>query len=160
MENNLYSELKTGLKWSIPYIAGGIISALNPQYRDVWLKYYLLFNSLSLEKITVEIVILISAVVLIGTFLEELMFRGMIQQYIKKFTTPRISVLITAGIFAIAHCGHFFSLSVSLDDVVALFVLGILTGFAFNKYNFRISSFIPHLVFNLKFIIFVPVMLI
>jgi membrane protease YdiL (CAAX protease family) len=92
--------------------------------------------------------------------LEELVFRGMIQQHMKKYAGPRISVLITAGIFAIAHLGNILFSPGALSQVATLFLLGILTGFAFNKYNSCISSFIPHFVFNLRFIIVVPLMLI
>lgn len=159
-KTNLYSRIKTGLKWSIPYIVVIGLATLVPEGRNLMLKSYLLMNKLSLENITIEIVILISAAILISTFLEELIFRGMIQQHIKKFTTPRKSVLITAGIFAIAHFGQFFIIPVSFRDVVSWFIAGIFTGFAFNKYNSCISSFIPHLVLNLKFIIVVPLMLI
>ena len=147
------------MKWSIPFIIFIGLVTLAPEGRDVMLKRYLLENKLSLENITIISVILTSAGILIASFLEELIFRGMIQQHIKKFVTPRLSVFITAGIFAIAHFGQFFIIPVSLGSVVTWFVAGIFTGFAFNRYNSCISSFIPHLVFNLKFIIVVPLML-
>jgi membrane protease YdiL (CAAX protease family)/RNA polymerase subunit RPABC4/transcription elongation factor Spt4 len=159
-KTNLCSRIKTGFKWSIPFIVVIGLATLVPEGRDGMLKSFLLMNKLSLETITIELVILISAGWLIATFLEELIFRGMIQRHIKKYTTSRISVLISAGIFTIAHLGHFFIMPVSLGNLVAWFVIGIFTGFAFNRYNSCISSFIPHLVVNLKFIIVVPLMLI
>jgi membrane protease YdiL (CAAX protease family) len=158
-KNNIYSHSWVGLKWSILFIVIGGIAALSPEVRAEWLKYYLLVEELSPENITVRVLILISASVLVATFLEELIFRGMIQQHIKKFVTPRKSVLITAGIFTLAHFGHFFSIPLSFVDIGHWFLTGIFTGFAFNKYNSCISSFIPHLVLNLKHIIIVPLML-
>lgn len=159
-KNNLYSRLNTGLKWSIPFIVVLCLAALIPEVRAVWLKFHLLINRLSLENITPKIVILISATTLVATFLEELIFRGMIQQNIKKFLTPGKSVLITAGIFTIAHFGLFFFIPMSLRSVAGWFLVGIFTGFAFNRYNSCISSFVPHLVFNLRSIAIVPLMLI
>jgi len=156
---NFYSNLKTGLKWSIPFIILTGIGVLFPEPRAEWLKQYLLENNLSKENITIIAVILISALILVASFLEELIFRGMIQQYIKKYVNPRISVLITAVIFTLAHFGNFFFIPVSLVDVGSWFIAGIFTGFAFNKANSCISSFIPHLVVNIKHIIIVPLML-
>jgi len=156
---NLYSHLKTGLMWSIPFIILTGIIVLIPEARAESLNFYLLENNLSWENITIMIVILISAETLIVSFLEELIFRGMIQQYISKFVTPVISILITAGIFTLAHFGKFFFLPVSLGNVGYWFIAGIFTGFAFNKTKSCISSFIPHLVGNLKQIIIVPLML-
>jgi membrane protease YdiL (CAAX protease family) len=157
---NFYSHLKTGLKWSIPFIFLTGIVVLVPDTRAEWTKIYLLEISLSQENITIGNIIMFSAAMLVATFLEELIFRGMIQQYIKKLVTPRISVLITAGIFTLAHFGEFFINPVSLGKIVFWFLTGIFTGFAFNKANSCISSFIPHLVANLEFIIPVPLMLI
>jgi len=159
-KTKLYNQLKTGLEWSIPYIVIIGILALDPNSRAEWLKYYLLTHGLSLENVTIPIVILISSDILVVSFLEELIFRGMIQQYIMKSMTPVTSILITAGIFTIAHFGYFFFIPVSFSDIVSWFVVGIFTGFAFNKYNSCISSFIPHIVFNLKFVIIVPLMLV
>lgn len=156
---NLYSNLKTGLKWSIPFIILTGIFVLIPEIRAELLENYLLENNLSVENITIITAILISAGVLVASFLEELIFRGMIQQYIKKFVSPRISVLITAGIFTLAHFGYFFFIPVSFGDVGSWFIGGIFTGFAFNKANSCISSFITHLVFNIKHIVIVPLML-
>jgi membrane protease YdiL (CAAX protease family) len=158
-KNNLYSRCWVGLKWSILFIIFVGLGVLIPETRAVWLEHYLLTYELSLENITPIIVILISAEMLVGSFLEELIFRGMIQQYIKKFVTPRKSVLITAGIFALAHFGIFLSTPVSLIPIGLWFLAGIFTGFAFNKSNSCISSFIPHLVLNLKDIIIVPLII-
>ncbi len=157
---NFYSHLKTGLKWSIPFIFVTGIGILIPETRAEWTKIYLSDINLSQENITIGNIFIFSAEILVATFLEELIFRGMIQQYIKKLVTPRISVLITAGIFTLAHFGEFLIHPVSLSKIVSWFIMGIFTGFAFNKANSCISSFIPHLVGNLEFIILVPLMLI
>lgn len=156
---NFYSNLKTGLKWSIPFIILTGIGVLFPEQRAEWLEHYFLENNLSQENITIIPVILISASLLIASFLEELIFRGMIQQSLKKYVNPKISVLITAVIFTLAHFGHFFFISVSLVAAGYLFTAGIFTGFAFNKANSCIASFIPHLLFNIKYIVIVPLIL-
>ena len=156
---NTYSNLETGLKWSIPFIFIIGHGVSTPEIRSEWLKFYLMENNLSKEDITAITAILISAVLLVASFLEELIFRGLIQQYIKKFVTPGVSVLITAGIFTLAHFGNFFFIPFSLGDVGLWFIGGIFTGFAFNMSNSCISSFIPHLVYNIKFIVIVPLML-
>jgi len=157
---NFYNNLKTGLKWSTLFIFVISISVLDPENRAALIKNYFLQNGFSQDNITIIIVILTSATTLVATFLEELIFRGMIQQYINKIVTPRISVLITAGIFTLIHLPNFFFIPVDpVGHAASLFILGIFTGFAFNKANSCISSFIPHLVFNMKYIIIVPLML-
>jgi membrane protease YdiL (CAAX protease family) len=156
---NFYDNLKIGFNWSILFVILTGIGASNPEIRAKWLNYYLTLHNLSQENITNIAIILISAVILIASFLEELIYRGMIQQYIKKFLRAEISVLITAGIFTLAHFVHFLTMPFSIGDVGALFICGVLTGFAFNKANSCISSSIPHLVFNIKYIVIIPLML-
>lgn len=157
---NFYSHLAVGLKWSIPVIVftGFIVyGSFNTDFRLSMIKAYLATNRVPLENISGTLLILLSVSVLVQTFLEELIFRGMIQQHIKKFVSPRKSVLITAVIFTLSH---FFSYPIIFFNVGLWFVAGILTGFAFDKFNSCISSFIPHLLLNIKNIIIIPAILI
>lgn len=158
-KSNLSSRLWVGLKWSIPYILFGSISVFIPEHRAEHLRSYFLQEELSSQSITPIVVALTSANTLTATFLEEVIFRGMLQQHIKKFISPRRSVLITASIFTLAHFAKFLTNPFSFGDIVAWFLVGIFAGFAFNKHNSCISAFIPHLVFNLKYIMIVPLIL-
>ena len=137
---NIYSNLETGLKWSIPFIIIIGHGVSNLEIRSEWLKIYLMEYDLSKEDITTITAISISAGFLVASFLEELIFRGLIQQYIKKFVNPGISVLITAGIFTLVHFGKFFFFPFSFGEVGFWFIAGILTGFAFNMSNSCISQ--------------------
>ena len=154
---NFYNNLKTGLKWSIPFV---FFIGIGVLARVEWTKSYLSHINLPQEDITVGNILIFSAETLVATFLEELIFRGMIQQYVKKLVTPRISVIITAGIFTLGHFGNFLFQPVSLGAVCFWFLVGILTGFAFNKTNSCISAFIPHLMANANCIIISPLILI
>ena len=158
-KNNFYSQIKTGLKWSIPYIILCSFLLISPVSREGLLEAYLYENNLLLENITILNTTLISTTTLVGTFLEELIFRGMIQRYINNFVNPRISVLIASFIFTIAHIGNFLLFYTSIVNIASVFMIGIFTGFAFNKANSCISAFIPHLVANSTSIIIVPIML-
>jgi len=159
---NFYSHLAVGLKWSIPAIVltgliGYSYGLFDTDARLSMIDGYLKQHGVTLEIISGTLVILLSVRILVQTFLEELIFRGMIQQHIKKFVSPRKSVLITAVIFSLSH---FSTIPMSFPIFGFGFVVGILTGFAFNKFSSCISSFIPHLLFNINHIIIVPLILV
>ena len=158
-KTNLNNQIKVGLKWSIPFIIIVVLASLMEESRVISLENYIETNRLTEKDITMITVVMISLATLVASFLEELIFRGMIQRHIKKFVSPSLSVLISAGIFTVAHVDKFFVAPVSYIALGMLFITGIFTGFAFNKADSCISSFIPHLVINLDHIIIVPVIL-
>lgn len=152
---NLSDHLTIGLKWSIPFMVFDGVGILSSNIRDKWLAHYAIMTDLKLGNISVITVILFSTSLLVITIFEELMYRGIIQQRIQSVLSPALSVSVTSAIFALSHC--IFS-PVTIKSLIDWYLIGVLCGFAFNKSHSCISSFIPHLMNNAKYIIFVPMM--
>ena len=83
----------------------------------------------------------LSAVVL-APLAEEIFFRGLVQSMLRRYTRrPWISVLITSALFAAVH----FPLA---QAVPALFVLGIVLGYNYERSGRLYAPIIIHAVFN------------
>ncbi|NGX30763.1 MAG: hypothetical protein K940chlam8_00112 [Chlamydiae bacterium] len=80
-------------------------------------------------------------------FLEELIFRGFLLNYLKKFVNRHLAILFSAAIFALFH----FSTKQSYDNIeliVSLFVLGWFLGFLYEKKRSIFAPFGLHVAFN------------
>ncbi|MFN7160222.1 MAG: lysostaphin resistance A-like protein [Candidatus Gracilibacteria bacterium] len=80
-------------------------------------------------------IVFISAAV-IAPVLEEITYRGFLQQIIMKYSTPFASTLITAGIFSLAH--------MQLQVALPLFILGVILSTLYTKTR----SIWPGIVFH------------
>ncbi|WP_158538616.1 CPBP family intramembrane glutamic endopeptidase [Chitinophaga skermanii] len=83
----------------------------------------------------------IIAGVFLLVFAEEFLFRGIILEGLQKRYTPTFSVVLSAIIFSVAH----------LDPVqlLPMFLLGLLTGFLYQKLRDLCMSIFAHLLFNI-----------
>lgn len=90
-----------------------------------------------------RILIVVVAVVIVPSF-EEMLFRGFFQTMIRRFFEIRngawLAIVISSGLFAIIHAnaGHW----------LALFVLGICMGYAYEKSNSLFRPIFIHSLFN------------
>lgn len=95
-----------------------------------------------------QMLIALLSVVVIAPIVEEIMFRGTLQQYLKKFFSVRTSILITSIIFACFH----FSSTQSLGNVsliASLFVFACFLGYTYERQGSIFASIGLHLGFNL-----------
>jgi membrane protease YdiL (CAAX protease family) len=87
-------------------------------------------------------------IVLFAPALEELVFRGFIQNYFRKFSSPKKAILLTSSIFAFVH----FSLDqgvANLALISCIFVLSCYLGFIYEKTHGIIAPIVVHMLFNL-----------
>lgn len=84
----------------------------------------------------------------IGTFLEEIIFRGFIQGRLEWFITPTISILITSCLFAFMHYSS-GSLPIVALDMFGIFIDSILYGIIFTKTKNIFASWIGHYLSDL-----------
>ncbi len=83
---------------------------------------------------------LIEAVVL-APLIEELFFRGFLLTWLKTYMSTWVALIVSAGIFAVAHQ--------NLDSVLALWVLGIVLGVAYEHTGSILLPMAIHACFNL-----------
>jgi len=75
---------------------------------------------------------------------EELFFRGMIQTTINRFTRfPWVGVLVSATIFGAFHVSN-------IETIPPLIIFGIALGYAYARTSSLTTSFLMHLLFNAK----------
>lgn len=151
-KKNLLNYLLVGLKWSIPILILHIISWNITSVRERLVDQYVSLGIVSIVDLSRTLFILFSAYTLIGALFEEIVFRGIIQQKMENFFRPSLSIFATAAIFTLAHCIHLLP---TASNIVNVYLLGLLCGFAFNRTRSCISAFIPHVVNNTEALIFI-----
>lgn len=96
----------------------------------------------------VEIIIPAIITVTIGTFLEEIIFRGFIQGRLEWFITPLKAIIISSILFAVMHYSH-GSISIIVLDMSGIFVDSILFGIIFTRTKNIFASWIGHYLSDL-----------
>lgn len=81
----------------------------------------------------------------IGTFLEELIFRALFQNRLSAFVSPAAAIVIAALVFALAHDSPGPALVVFID-LLSVFVDGLLYGVIYQRAKNIFVSWIPHLL--------------
>ncbi len=140
------------LIWLVAFPWVGVAS----QIFDLILKIF--FNYESYEQVAVKylkdnlqstpqtIVALIS-IVIIAPIVEEILFRGTLQQYLKKFFSVKVAIALTAAIFACFH----FSFSQGLGNfslIPSLFIFACFLGYTYERQGSIFASIGLHLAFN------------
>lgn len=96
----------------------------------------------------IQMMIALISIVVIAPVVEEILFRGTLQQYLKKFFSIRTSIFITALIFACFH----FSPTQSLGNfslIPSLFTFACFLGYIYERQGSIYASIGLHLGFNL-----------
>ena len=112
------------------------------QYEQVAVRY--LKTSLSSE---LPMILALVTIILIAPFLEEFLFRGFLQNFLKRLVGRKAAIMLAALTFALFH----FSLSQDLGNVplvASLFVLALFLGFIYERQQSLFASIGLHMTFN------------
>ncbi len=94
------------------------------------------------------LIVAIVTIVLIAPIIEEFLFRGFFQNFLKKHIGRKAAILLTAFFFAFFH----FSLSQNLGNVplvASLFILALFLGFIYERQQSLFASIGLHMTFNI-----------
>lgn len=89
----------------------------------------------------------IMSIVVLAPLVEETLFRGFLQTFIRKHLGPKQAILITSVCFSFFH----FSMQQGLGNIpiiLSLFVLALFLGFTYEKRGSLLASMILHSAFN------------
>lgn len=86
--------------------------------------------------------------VTVGTFLEEISFRGFVQGRLEWFITPPKAVIISSILFAFMHYSH-GSIAIVTFDITGVFIDSILFGIIYTKTKNIFTSWIGHYLSDL-----------
>lgn len=109
---------------------------LGPQIDQI---YYSNFN---LEFISLTFI----GVLFLSAFVEEVVYRQLLQKSLRKYFSVRNAVIFSSLIFTLSHIN--WSLDISLIRLISIFLGGIILGFAFEKEGLG-ASFLVHILSNL-----------
>lgn len=95
----------------------------------------------------VTAVLLWTGAAVVAPVAEELFFRGLLQTTLVSVLRSRVlAVVVTAALFGLVHWAQFYT-------IPALFVLGLLLGYAYEKTGSLLPAILIHSLFNLKTLI-------
>lgn len=92
-------------------------------------------------------ILAVIAIVIIAPILEEFFFRGVLQNFIKRFCKRKLAIFLTSIIFALVH----FSYSQKLTNITiigSIFILGLFLSFVYEKQKSLIAPIFLHATFN------------
>ncbi len=86
-------------------------------------------------------------IVILAPILEEFFFRGILQNFFKKFLNRWTSIIFTSSIFAIIHFSYTQKLG-NITIVGSIFIFSLFLGFIYEKQKSLISPIFLHATFN------------
>jgi len=89
----------------------------------------------------------ILTIVFIAPLIEETLFRGLLQSYIRKYRGPREAIFITALCFSFFHFSPEQGLG-NIPIIGSLFILALFLGFIYEKQGSLLASVSLHSLFN------------
>ena len=88
------------------------------------------------------------SIVIIAPLVEEVLFRGLLQRYIKRWLGNKAALLLSSLSFAMMH----FQMAQGIGNiplVISLFVFALYLGFIYEKKKSLVASITLHFIFNL-----------
>lgn len=88
------------------------------------------------------------AIVILAPLIEETLFRGFLQTYIRRHLGPKQAIVITSVCFSLFHYASGQGLG-NISIIISLFVLSLFLGFTYHKQGSLLASVFLHGLFNL-----------
>lgn len=87
------------------------------------------------------------SIIIIAPILEEFLFRGVLQNFFKKYLKRSYAIILTSMIFAFAHFSYAQKLA-NITILGSLFILALFLGFLYERQKSLISPILLHATFN------------
>jgi uncharacterized protein len=151
--SSLYQDCKIG---AFTWILGFPISLAAGQFFDILIQIF--FQAGTYEQTAVHqlkmafqskplLVSTLVSILLFAPVVEEFLFRGLLQNFFKKFMRPTYAIFFSSLIFAIIHISYGQGIG-NIPLTAALFSFGCFLGFIYEKQGSLFSSITLHMVFN------------
>jgi hypothetical protein len=96
----------------------------------------------------VYLALAVIAIIILAPLIEETLFRGFLQTYIRRHLGPKQAIVITSVCFSLFHYAAGQGLG-NISIILSLFVLSLFLGFVYHKQGSLLASIILHGAFNL-----------
>lgn len=147
--------MRSTLGWSLLVIFGTQAIFVFGEYFFLPDVFQHIFARLPVDMRIINAAVVITLV--IGTFLEELIFRALFQNRLTAFVSPPIAISLAALTFALAHYSPGPALVVFVD-LFSVFIDGLLYGVIYQRSKNIFVSWIPHLLADVVALIFLSVL--
>lgn len=104
------------------------------------------FLKLSASSAT-TVIISIAMIILAAPLIEEFLFRGCIQNWIRKYLGARLAIVLTSIIFSMMHYAPSQAKS-NFPLIVSLFLFSLYLGFLYEKTKSLVAPIVLHMTFN------------
>ncbi len=144
--------IKGGLTWLISFPLAAIVNEIT----DFFVTYFLgpqvyEQDAVKFVKLAVNsplaIFFALGSVIILAPLVEEFLFRGCLQTYLRRFLGAKTAIFCSALIFALFHLSKDQGLG-NITLVTSLLVLGIFLGFLYEKTSSLFASIGLHMTFN------------
>ena len=116
------------------------------------MEYYILRSEPLIDDLTLEAFVVPALVLIIATgFLEELLFRGVLQSTALRVLGPFFGVVFVSAVFALLHIGYQSAL-----DMAFVFAIALIYGWAVRKTGSIIGVSLSHGLTNIMLFLVVP----
>ncbi|MFD0768923.1 CPBP family intramembrane glutamic endopeptidase [Bacillus sp. CGMCC 1.60114] len=136
------SDLKT--HWFLALFVGVIIPILCFLFAKYMMPEYALHIKERVPMMSAALFIPLLFGIIVGTFVEEMIYRAFFQERLSWFTPPTFAILCTSFVFGLMHFAKGDPLIVAID-IGMVFVDSILYGLLFHRTKNIFASWIPHL---------------
>ncbi len=92
-------------------------------------------------------VLAVCAIIILAPLIEELLFRGFLQSYIRRHLGPKQAILITSVCFSLFHYAAGQGLG-NISIIISLFILSLFLGFICEKQGTLLAPMVLHSLFN------------
>ncbi len=92
-------------------------------------------------------ILAVCSIIVLAPLIEETLFRGFLQSYIRQFLGQKQAILITSVCFSLFHYSSGQGLG-NISIILSLFVLSLFLGFLYEKRGSLLASMILHASFN------------
>lgn len=97
---------------------------------------------------TFLLVLTIFSIIVLIPFIEELLFRGLFQTWVKQYTSRTVGIFLSSILFAIFHLASSQGIA-NIEIFIVLFVFSLFLGFVYERQQSLFASISLHSIFNL-----------
>lgn len=95
----------------------------------------------------VYFILAVISIVILAPLIEETLFRGFLQSFIRQHLGPKQAILITSACFSLFHYSAGQGLG-NISIILSLFILALFLGFVYEKKGCILASMVLHSLFN------------
>ncbi len=160
-KSSSFSILKAFGYWAVAYFAVLLANNVVHFLMEKWMDFPAI-DQTAVEQVRsafsqpVLYVLTSLSIITIVPFVEEVLFRGYLQQWLKNYFSVRLSILMSAFIFSLFHFSSDQGWT-NIEIIASLFTFSLFLGFVRERYGSLNASILLHGIFNGMSVLFLTI---